>query len=325
MNAHVQGQQIDQSTADRFANEQGLLGAIVSNGDPVLYRAAAAICGPQHFSDAFNARLFHLVGKAIDSGLYAFRLTHWLISELRGDQTLAEINMAASAVIARYCAAAYPAIAVEGAARQILHDHLKADLAAVVAAGDTAEAERIASEMERLSKAHLSTDGGMQSLGKAANDLLSDLSAAFSAGGTAKDFAYPGSAELARTIGGWRRGRFYVLAGRPGMGKTTTGLSWLLRTASHGHGVMFFSLEMGKAELSEIALCDLAYDRRQRIEYRDISATAVTKEGFEAKFSAISAASHRLGGMPFMISDKAGQTIAEIRSQAQQYAQRIWI
>lgn len=313
-----------QNRADeRFDNELGLLGALLMYADPVLYRSAAAICGPEHFYDQFNRRVFETIGRGIDAGMSAFRLVHWVIGELRDDDTLREINTTASAIVAKYCSYAFPAIGVEGAARQVKHDALSVDLSLAVDEGDTAAAETIAAEMERLSRAHVSNDTGIQALSGAANEFLESLSAAYQEGGAVKDFAYAGSQELGRVMGGWRRGRFYVLAGRPGMGKTTTGLSWLLRTAAHGHGVMFFSLEMGRSELTEIALCDIAYDRRRRIEYRDISATAVSKDGFEDRFAAISHAAGKLSALPFVISDKAGQTIAEIRSQAQQYAQRL--
>lgn len=307
----------------RIQSEAMLLGALLHWGSPVDYAAAAAICGPQHFSDGLNGRIFECMGEGLADGLQGSKLTLWLISQFRDDATLRQLGMSAASLFNLYSDHRCISFEVEGMARQVKHDALKLDLAAAVEDGNTAAAEEIAAEMERISRAHKVTDGGTQGLNKTATDLLQDLSNAFAAGGTIKDYAFPGSFALEQVLGGWRRGRFYVVAGRPGMGKTTTGLSWLLRTAAHGHGVLFFSLEMGRSELTEIALCDLAYDRRRRIEYRDISTTSVTKPGFEDRFTAISEASRRLSSMPFAISDKGGQTIAEIRSQAQQYAQRL--
>lgn len=313
----------DPVTDQRVHSETMLLGALLHHGNPVHFASAAAICGPQHFLEGLNARIFERMGEGIADGLQGSKLTIWLISQFRDDATLRDLGISAAALFNLYSDRRCINFEIEGMARQVKHDALKVDLSTSVEQGNTAAAEEIAAEMERISKAHKVVDGGMQGLNKTANDLLQDLSNAFAAGGAVKDYAFPGSVELERTIGGWRRGRFYVVAGRPGMGKTTTGLSWLIRTAVHGHGVLFFSLEMGRNELTEIALCDLAYDRRRRIEYRDISTTAVTKAGFEGRFAAISEASQRLSTMPFMISDKGGQTIAEIRSQAQQYAQRL--
>lgn len=307
----------------RVQSEGMLLGALLHHGDPASYAVAAAVCRPEHFLEGLNARIFERMGQGIDDGLTGAKLQLWLIAQFRDDRTLKDLGRSAASLFNLYSDWRCVQFEIEGLARQIKHDFLKVELNIAVENGNTASAEEIAAEMERLSRAHKITDGGMAGLAKTADELLRSLSDAFAAGGAAKDFAFPGSHDLADTIGGWRRGRFYVIAGRPGMGKTTTGLSWLLRTAAKGHGVLFFSLEMERSELTEIALCDLAYDRRNRIEYRDISATAVTKLGFEDKFTTISAAAHRFSAMPFMISDKGGQTIAQIRSQAQQYAQRL--
>lgn len=153
---------------DRFDNEVGLLGALLIYGEPTLYRAAAAICTADHFHDRFNARLFETIGRGVDGGLHAFRLTHWIIGELKGDAALRDLNMSASAMVARYCALAFPAIAVEGAARQVRHDHLSVELSVAVEDGATGAAEEIAAEMERLSRAHLQTDTGLQPIGAAA-------------------------------------------------------------------------------------------------------------------------------------------------------------
>lgn len=309
---------------DRVVNEVGLIGALLHYQDPVLYRAAAAICEPDHFFEGLNARIFFTIGRGVDAGLSGFPLIRWLMAEMRGDETMTDIGWSSSQMVAFYCGQAFlPAIAVEGAARQVKHDCLSVQLSAAVEDGDTAAAEEIAAEMERLSKAHLTPNGGATDLMSVSQEVLTNLSNAFAAGGAVKDYAFAGSRELEKVIGGWRRGRFYVLAGRPGMGKTTTGLSWLLRTAGRGHGVLFVSLEMGKEELSEISMCDVAYDRRDRIEYRDLSPMTVMQKGFEARYERISQASRKLSNIPFRISDKSGQTIAEIRSQAQQYAQRL--
>lgn len=318
-------ERIQQADEDNWhLDEVNLLGCLMGYQDPVLYRSAAAIVECEHFFDPFHARLFQAMGRGFDLGLANWPWSHWVLGQMRDDAVLRELNLTASALMGKYIAqSACPPIGVEGAARQIRHNYLSVQLEQSVEDGDTAAAETIASEMERLSRAHLSANDGLMALSGTASRVLDNLSAAYQAGGVVNDFASTGSQELNRVIGGWRRGRFYVLAGRPGMGKTTTGLSWLLRTAAKGDGVMFFSLEMTKEELTEIALCDIAWSRRNRIEYRDISTSAVTGVGFEAKFDALEAASRKLSSLPFVISDKAGQTLAEIRSQAQQYAQRL--
>lgn len=59
-----------------------------------------------------------------------------------------------------------------------------------------------------------------------------------------------GYSEVDQITGGWRSGRLYVLAGRPGMGKTTFVLNACWRAAAiYNKRVLFLSLEMTKEEL----------------------------------------------------------------------------
>jgi replicative DNA helicase len=51
-----------------------------------------------------------------------------------------------------------------------------------------------------------------------------------------------------------------ILAGRPGMGKTATALSYSLGVAQAGHGVLFVSLEMDQDQLSGRMYADLCFD-----------------------------------------------------------------
>lgn len=203
-----------------FETERGLIGALLLYGDPVLIRAAAAVVGPEHFSDKVMARLFHLINGIADEGLSGFPATHRLISVMRGDvEALAMDGWSPSKLIAHCCAHAYPALGVEGAARQVKHDHLALRLRSAVEQGDTETAESCAAEMERLSKAHLNTNDSFESIGAVARRMTDAMNAAHMEGKPPRDFAHCGLRDLARAIGGWRSGKLYIIAGRPGMGK----------------------------------------------------------------------------------------------------------
>ena len=65
-------------------------------------------------------------------------------------------------------------------------------------------------------------------------------------------------------IGGWRDSAFYVVAGRPGMGKTIVLLQAAYELAQSGKHVLYFSLEMPAVQLQHRILaqvCGIAYDR----------------------------------------------------------------
>lgn len=313
----------DRHRDERFLDEAMLLGALLHYGDPTLYRSAAAIVSWEHFADAFNAKVFGIIGESFEAGLTGFPLMAHVNRQLRGDPTIEEMQSTPSKMIGNFIACAGPAISVEACARQIKWSWLNDGLKQAVEDEDTETAESHAAEMERLSRAHLVKDEGVQRIDAAGEKVVARLQEAFAAGAQRDDTAWPGSHGLARVLGGFRRGRMYVIGGRPGAGKTTAGLSLLLRTALKGHGVLFVELEMGADELTEMALCDLAWNRTRRIEYRDLSGNKVTDIAFQPKFEAVIEAQRNFEKMPFMISDRPGLTIAEIRSQAAQYAQRL--
>ena len=177
--------------------------------------------------------------------------------------------------------------------------------------------------MQRLNQTDAGGSDKTESAGAAAHHTIEALSEAYRTGGAASSHARSGFADLSRLIGGWRRGRLYILAGRPGMGKSTFALSAALATAANGHATMFCALEMGKDELTAMALCSLAWSAANRVEYREISPDAVTEPGFEQKYEAVHRQMPRLGEMPLYISDKGGLTVAGIRTRAEACARHL--
>lgn len=119
-----------------------------------------------------------------------------------------------------------------------------------------------------------------------------------------------GFLDLDEATGGWHRGQFAILAGRPSMGKSTVALSSMLKTAQAGHGVLFFSLEMGKHELAARALSDLAYTDPV-IAYSDLK-----PQRSEQYLARIKAAADRLKPLPLQIECKTGLSVEDIFAMA---------
>jgi replicative DNA helicase len=76
--------------------------------------------------------------------------------------------------------------------------------------------------------------------------------------------------------GGLKRGELFILAGRPGMGKTALAICIARATASGGEPTFLSSLEMGDVSVSDRSLADLAFDRRSPIPYYDIANGTLT-------------------------------------------------
>lgn len=137
-----------------------------------------------------------------------------------------------------------------------------------------------------------------------------------------------GLKSLDDATGGWHRGQFAILAGRPSMGKSTIALSSMLRTAAKGYGVLFFSLEMTKQQLVARALTDFAYTK-PAIAYSDLKPGTrtdfvtgeVVNRVSSAQMRRLEEAAARFKGMPIEIETKSGLTAADILGQTRRWAE----
>lgn len=109
-------------------------------------------------------------------------------------------------------------------------------------------------------------------------------------------------------LGPLRPTHLIIGAGRPGMGKTATAVSYALGAAERGHGVLFISLEMSGDELAERMAADLCLE--QRIPYEAIRDRKLSNE----QMRHICRAHDRLAAMPLQIADRGGLSISQLRS-----------
>lgn len=75
-----------------------------------------------------------------------------------------------------------------------------------------------------------------------------------------------------------RPGDLIILAGRPGMGKTTVGLNVACGVAANDHGVLFVSLEMDHEDLGLKAAADLSYEHGISPTFDQIESGDLTRE-----------------------------------------------
>ena len=103
--------------------------------------------------------------------------------------------------------------------------------------------------------------------------------------------------------GGLRKGKLYVIAGRPGAGKSMGGLNIVSHIAENGLPVTVFSLEMGKLEVAGRLLASGAY-----ANYGQIFRKQMEKDTFER----VSEYIDTRRGMNLEVVDKAGVTVEQI-------------
>ena len=107
-------------------------------------------------------------------------------------------------------------------------------------------------------------------------------------------------------LDGWQRGRFYVIGGRTGMGKSVVGLNVAMLAAIKGLGVDFLSLEMPIEEQAIRALLC-----QSRVPAWRLKLSKVEPEHWSAMTASV-------GGMvkwPWSWSDKGGITVEQIAEQ----------
>lgn len=117
-------------------------------------------------------------------------------------------------------------------------------------------------------------------------------------------------------LGPMRPSHLVIGAGRPGMGKTATAISYALGAAAKGHGVLFVSLEMSADQLGERMAADLCLEHRIPHEaIRDRTLTDVQKRE-------VCRAHSRLANLPLQIIDRGGLQVGRLRSIVRRWARR---
>jgi replicative DNA helicase len=117
--------------------------------------------------------------------------------------------------------------------------------------------------------------------------------------------------------GGLKRGEMFVLAGRPGMGKTALALCVARATAAAGEPTFFASLEMGDVSLSDRNLADVAFERNRPIPYYDIANGTLN----DAQARRIIEAARLQRELPLTIVPAPGLTVSQIAARVRRHKQ----
>jgi replicative DNA helicase len=124
---------------------------------------------------------------------------------------------------------------------------------------------------------------------------------------------------LDEQTGGLKRGELFILAGRPGMGKTALALCVARAVASACEATFFSSLEMGAVSLSDRNLADIAYERNRPIPYYDIANGTLSNPQAERVIDA----ARIQHDWPLHIDPAPGLTVSQIASRARRHKQAL--
>lgn len=281
--------------------ERALLGAALTNpqaADTVADLHPAAFYSPAHAHIADAIRDLAAAGTPVDHFTVLDRLkARQLLDGGGGIQTL--IDIAAAGGIPS-SATAYARIIVRHAeCRTVIGWAGEAALAAYSGNVDTARAH-----LEAALDTPDTAGDATASIGELADDHMALLDARMRGDTTATP---TGLADIDRLIGGLRNGELYVVAGRPGMGKSAMGGQLALNVARNGTRVLFVTIEMSTVELIDRWLANMADVDLGRIHRGDLD---------EPQAARIGHALDELEELPIDIVDQANVDLATIRANA---------
>ncbi|WP_176083969.1 replicative DNA helicase [Martelella sp. HB161492] len=306
--------------------EQALLGAILVNNS-AFYRVSDFL-KPEHFYEPLHRKIYELAGDTIrmDKVANTITLKTHLPSELKvGDLTVAQY-------LARLAAEAVTIINAEDYGRTIYDLALRRSLinigeeivnTAYDSPIDLPPVRQI-EDTERRLFALAETgryEGGFQSFGDAMTTAIEMAAKAFENDGHLSGVS-TGLMTLDAKMGGLQRSDLIILAGRPGMGKTSlaTNIAWNVASsyepevladgtieAKQGGVVGFYSLEMSGEQLATRIISEQTEVSSSKIRRGDIT---------EADFDKLTACAQTMQKTPLYIDQTGGISIAQMSARA---------
>jgi len=295
--------------------EQGVLGAIMRN--PKALDRVIGFLRPEHFADALHQRIYREQVRRILSGgvADAVALATWY--EADPDREQAGAGYLASLLVADIGGV----YSVEPYGRVVYETWLRRELIALgestveMAFGNDPELppERQVAEIERT-LLDLTSRGATERQAVTLDDAIADaLRLADEAGRRGGPAGIStGMRSVDAALGGLEPGTLSILAGRPGMGKTSLALQWSLAAARAAHGVLIFSLEMTATELGRRAVAAAA----------GVSVVDLKRGRHGRAAERLVLAQKELLGLPLLIEETAGLTPAMIALRARAIARK---
>jgi replicative DNA helicase len=306
--------------------EAALLGALMI--DNRLVEDVQLKLRPEHFHEPVHGRVYEAVLKLVDKNMIANPVT--LRPMFEGDVEMKELG--GPAYLAQLTGSGAALIGARDFAGQIydlalLRELIGVGRGMVEKALDTSDSVDPKSQIEEAEIAlyRVAEEGGEQgtvkSFAQAAALAVRQAERALNSGGGLSGIT-TGLEGLNQRMGGLHRSDLIILAGRPGMGKTSLATNIGFNAAqrlvrdredgiadekSAGAAVAFFSLEMSADQLATRILAEQSGISSERLRMGKIS---------QQDFRNLARASAELETLPFYIDDTPGLTVAALRTRA---------
>ncbi len=310
--------------------EAAFLGAVLID-NRVLEELPVSL-RPEHFFEPLHGRIFERITIQVDKQMVVTPVT--LKPYFDSDPAMAELG--GTSYLARLTADGQGLLAPRELAQQIydlalLRELVKVGRELVEGALDTSEEVEPMRQIERAESRLFEVAEGVtgsseaESFRGATGKALEMIETAINSGGHVSGKT-TGFTSINEKVGGLHDSDLIIIAGRPGMGKTSlaTNIAFncadrLLRDRrdgiekSVGAGVALFSLEMSSDQLATRILAEQAAIPSEALRMGKIS---------RDDFQQLSYASQRLADLPLFIDDTPALSVAALRTRARRLKRR---
>jgi replicative DNA helicase len=306
--------------------EQALLGAILINNE-AFYRVSDFL-EPKHFFERINQEIFELAGRLIRANKSATTVT--LKTFLPGDQNIEGITL--NQYLARLAAEATTIINAADYGRVVYDLSVRRALIEIggnivnfaydATVDSTPESHIEDAERKLYEVAETGRyNSGFQGFDRALTKAVDMTAAAYKRDGKLSGLA-TGLRDLDAKMGGLQSSDLIILAGRPGMGKTSLATNvaynvakaWMGETRPDGHmatvngGIVgFFSLEMSAEQLATRIIAEQTGISSSRMRRGDIK---------DDEFDQIADKVREIQGLPLFIDETGGVSVAQLAARA---------
>ncbi|MEQ8744394.1 replicative DNA helicase [Parasphingorhabdus sp.] len=289
---------------------------------------------PEHFYEPLHGRIYEQALKLLDKNMVATPVT--LKPYFEADEAMRALG--GPSYLAKLTGDGAGLIGARDFANQIYDLALLRELVSVgrtlvESALDTSETvdpkeqiEEAETALYRVSEGE-AQEGGVRSFLQASTEALNNVERAFNSGGKVSGIT-TGLTDVNAKMGGLHRSDLLILAGRPGMGKTSLATNIAFNAANRyrrdiedgiapedslGAKTAFFSLEMSADQLATRILSEQAEISSEKLRMGAISRDDMHR---------LAMASRELQDLPLFIDDTPALTIAALRTRARRLQRR---
>lgn len=290
--------------------EAGVLGAML--GSSYACGQVSSFLDPGDFYNSGHRKVYDAIRQIVDAGQPVDMIT--VVDRLRRDETIDDVGGPAAIAALQAQgqpshARAYAGLVKEAAlSRQLITFGRSAEQAGL--SGTAAQRlEDLQSDLGRLA-AYNEDTSAVDHVAQMLDESLDRLRQIEEAGGGLLGIG-TGLPDLDDILRGLQRGKLYVLAARPAVGKSAVAQSWINHVVQEQHPTLFFSMEMDRHELMVRMLAAVGKVNKDRMDSGALEQTDKDK---------IAEARTRIAALPLYIDDRPSHTMGSIRATAERVA-----